>query len=152
VTRSQLRPDPKGPTRGPCNRFQARNRLCFGDSNSSSKSWIAFGVVDMGECVRKNISEVKLISQERTEQSIPRHRLRCRLFSTQKLQHFRERIRPVNIHVLHNRSFSELVRRDDENLPMTPLGFQGDRQNSLHGPQRVGCQGIQSQPLIDSLS
>jgi hypothetical protein len=28
-----------------CKTFQARNRLCFDDSNSSSKSWIAFGVI-----------------------------------------------------------------------------------------------------------
>jgi hypothetical protein len=30
-----------------CKTFQARNRLCFDASNSSSKSWIAFGVIDM---------------------------------------------------------------------------------------------------------
>jgi hypothetical protein len=31
-----------------CKTFQARKRLCFDASNSSSKSWIALGVVDMG--------------------------------------------------------------------------------------------------------
>jgi hypothetical protein len=28
-----------------CKTFHARNRLCFDDSSSSSKSWIAFGVI-----------------------------------------------------------------------------------------------------------
>src|ERR1700730_13009124 len=32
-----------------CKTFQARNRLCFDASSSSSKSWIAFGVIDIGQ-------------------------------------------------------------------------------------------------------
>jgi len=43
--------------------FQARNRLCFDASRSSSKSWIAFGVIDMGSSVQNNISIVNSISR-----------------------------------------------------------------------------------------
>jgi len=32
--------------RSRCKTFRARNWLCFDASNSSSKSWIAFGVTD----------------------------------------------------------------------------------------------------------
>src|ERR1700730_18821496 len=42
-----------------CKTFQARNRLCFDDSSSSSKSWIAFGVIDMVPSVHTNIFTVK---------------------------------------------------------------------------------------------
>src|SRR6202040_3580761 len=37
-----------------CKTFQARNRLCFDASNSSSRSWIAFGVIGMGNSVQNN--------------------------------------------------------------------------------------------------
>src|SRR5580700_11017867 len=37
-----------------CKTFQARNRLCFDASNSSSRSWIAFGVIDIGGSVQNN--------------------------------------------------------------------------------------------------
>src|SRR5271165_897199 len=37
-------------TRNLCNTLQARSRLCLDASNSSSKSWIAFGVIDIGSC------------------------------------------------------------------------------------------------------
>src|SRR5580693_2505630 len=37
-----------------CKTFQARNRLCFDASNSSSKSWIAFGVIDIGSSVQND--------------------------------------------------------------------------------------------------
>jgi hypothetical protein len=42
-----------------CKTFQARNRLCFEDSNSSRRSWIAFGVIDMANSVHKNTFSVK---------------------------------------------------------------------------------------------
>jgi hypothetical protein len=37
-----------------CKTFQVRNRLCFDASSSSSKSFIAFGVIDMPKSVRMN--------------------------------------------------------------------------------------------------
>jgi hypothetical protein len=40
-------PASKRTERSRCKTFQARNRLCFGASNSSSRSRIAFGVIDM---------------------------------------------------------------------------------------------------------
>jgi hypothetical protein len=45
--------------RSPCNTFQARNRLCFDASSSSSKSWIAFGVIDTGVSVHTHTNTVK---------------------------------------------------------------------------------------------
>jgi hypothetical protein len=47
--------------RSPCNTFQARNRLCFEDSNSSSKSWIAFGVIDIAKVFIRTLSQSRLI-------------------------------------------------------------------------------------------
>jgi hypothetical protein len=38
-----------------CKAFQARNRLCFEASNSSSKSWIAFGVIDIELCSSEHL-------------------------------------------------------------------------------------------------
>src|SRR3984957_691670 len=45
-----------------CKAFQARNRLCFEASNSSSKSWIAFGVIDIANDVHMNTYAVKQIA------------------------------------------------------------------------------------------
>jgi hypothetical protein len=42
-----------------CKTFQARARLCFDASSSSSKSWIAFGVIGMEGSVHKNTKVVK---------------------------------------------------------------------------------------------
>jgi hypothetical protein len=42
-----------------CSTFQARNRLCFEASSSSSKSWIALGVIDIGASVHTNTYIVK---------------------------------------------------------------------------------------------
>ena len=42
-------PGSERPWRSLCKTFQARNRLCFDASSSSSKSWIAFGVIDIGQ-------------------------------------------------------------------------------------------------------
>jgi hypothetical protein len=42
--------------------FQARSRLCFDDSNSSSRSWIAFGVTDTAVSVHTNTLPVKTYS------------------------------------------------------------------------------------------
>src|ERR1700726_175219 len=42
-----------------CKAFQARNRLCFDASSSSSRSWIAFGVIGMSISVQNNTTVVK---------------------------------------------------------------------------------------------
>jgi hypothetical protein len=44
-----------------CKTFQARNWLCFDASNSSTRSWIAFGVIDMVGSVQRNTCSIKPI-------------------------------------------------------------------------------------------
>jgi hypothetical protein len=59
---------------------------------------------------------------DRSERNIP----------PQKMHHLRKRTCPVHLDALHHGRFRRIVRRNDESLPMPPLGFQGNRQDSLH--------------------
>ena len=47
--------------------------------------------------------------------------------SAQKMHHLRKRSCPVHLDTLHHGRFRRIVRRNDESLPVPPLGFQGNR-------------------------
>src|SRR3979409_968803 len=50
----------------------------------------------------------------------------------QKMHDLGERACPVYFDTLHDGGFRRIVRRNDESLPMPPLGFQGNREDALH--------------------